>query len=339
MHGTSRRRFLFHAMGAAGACGLWGRLEGRSRAAQPNTSKLQRVQRTSKALGAEVSLTVLHPRPEAAEKAIAAAFGELSRIEEVMSLYRRESQLSRLNRAGLLQKPDPMLVAVMLSARAVSQRTAGAFDATVQPLWELYASAAPDRLPEAAQIEAARARIDWRSIEISAERIRFAKPGMAATLNGIAQGYAADRVLEVLRRAGIEHALVNTGELGALGRNERGEAWTAGIQHPRGADAFAAVVRMDGRAMATSGDYATSFSADHRACHIFDPATGRSPECFSSVTVLAPSAQEADAMSTAVFVMGLERGSRMIESTSRADAFFVLKDGRTLATRGFPKLA
>ncbi len=335
MPGTSRRRFLVHAMGAAGAWGLLGRLEGRATAAP----QLQRVQRSSKALGAEVSLTVLHPRAEAAEEAIVAAFGQLRRIEEVMSLYVKESQLSRLNRDGMLPKPDPMLVAVMLAARDVSQRTAGAFDVTVQPLWDLYASAAPDRLPKATALQAARARIDWRAVEVSPQRIRFAKPGMAATLNGIAQGFAADRVLEVLRRAKIEHALVNTGELGSLGRNEHGEAWTAGIQHPRVADAFAAVVRMDGRAMSTSGDYATSFSPDHRACHIFDPATGRSPEFFSSVTVLAPSAQEADALSTAVFVMGLDRGARMIEATPRADAFFMLKDGRTLVTRGFPKLA
>ncbi len=110
-----------------------------------------------------------------------------------------------------------------------------------------------------------------------------------------------------------------------------------GIQHPRIEDAYISVAKLDGRCLATSGDYATSFSPDHRDNHIFDPRTGKSPTELASVSVLAESGLVADGLSTALFVLGPEQGLRLIEATPGADALFVLKDGRTLATRGFPE--
>ena len=129
---------------------------------------------------------------------------------------------------------------------------------------------------------------------------------------------------------------MDAGEIHPLGEKAGGEPWRAGIQHPREPDAYAALVRLDGRALSTSGDYATAFSPDRRHHHILDPHTGASPGTFSSVSVLAPTAMEADALSTALFVLGPARGLALIEATPRADALFILKDGRTLTTRGFP---
>ena len=169
--------------------------------------------------------------------------------------------------------------------------------------------------------------------------MRLARPGMAVTLNGIAQGYATDRVLAVLEAHGIRRALVDVGELGCVGDKVGGGPWTAGIQHPRQADAYVAVARMDGRCLATSGDYATAFDEGRSSHHIFDPSTGRSPAEFSSVSVVAATATEADALSTAVFVLGLERGARLVAEIRRADALFVLKDGSVRATAGFPRAA
>ena len=156
------------------------------------------------------------------------------------------------------------------------------------------------------------------------------------TLNGIAQGFAADRAMAALRRHGIGHALVDAGEIGTLGGRDASEPWKVGIQHPRRQDAYIEIAKLDGRCLSTSGDYATSFDEDHRDHHIFDPHTGRSPAAFSSVTIAAPTATQADALSTAVFVLGPERGLDLVRSSPSVDALLVLKDGRTLATDGFP---
>jgi thiamine biosynthesis lipoprotein len=330
---TSRRRFLCAAIGTCGAAGL-GYAAWRS---TPFAEGLTSFTRADKALGSEVSITALHTQREVAERAVAAAFDELELVEERMSIYRPHSQLSRLNRHGVLESPHPYFVHVLSKAQALSRRSNGAFDITVQPLWALYAQAHKlGRLPDDADIEAARSKVGWQRVDASAERVRLLAEGMAVTLNGIAQGFATDRAMAVLREHGIEHALVNAGEIGTLGHRQDGDPWKVGIQHPREPDAYISLAKLDGRALATSGDYATTFTPDRAYNHIFDPRTGRSPEEFASVSILAPTSMEADALSTAVFVAGIERGLQLIESSPGIDAFFVLKDGRTLVTRGFP---
>jgi thiamine biosynthesis lipoprotein len=282
-------------------------------------------------------MAVVHPDRRLAERALGAAFAELALVERVMSLYLPESQLSRLNLDRVLSDPHPYLVDVLARSRAISQASGGAFDVTMQPLWELFAAAKQaGRLPEPDAIEAAKATIDWRRVEVSPERISLTGKATKVTLNGIAQGFAADRAMDALRRHGIEHALVDTGEIGSLGDKTPGRPWIAGIRHPRSRDAHLALADLAGRCLATSGDYATRFSDDYCNHHIFDPATGRSPTTFSSVSVAAPTAVEADALSTAVFVLGVERGLALVRSTGGADALLVLKDGRTLATERFP---
>jgi thiamine biosynthesis lipoprotein len=287
-----------------------------------------------------VTIVALHASERVARRAIDAAFAELDLIEEVMSLYRPDSQLCRLNREGRLDRPHVYLVEVLTAANRVAAQTGGAFDVTVQPLWQLYArSQAERRLPDPQDIARERCKVDHRRLVVGPQRITLLEEEMAVTLNGIAQGFAADRAAAVLNGLGIEHALVDAGEIHPLGTRAAGEPWQVGIQHPREPDAFAALVRLDGRALSTSGDYATCFSPDRRHHHILDPRTGVSPGAFSSVSVLAPTAIEADALSTAMFVLGLDRGRALIEATPRVDALFILKDQRTLATRGFPQHA
>jgi thiamine biosynthesis lipoprotein len=309
---------------------------GQAGSASPQTGN-PFIARTSWALGSEVSIAVIEEDRQRAKRALAAAFEELAQVEKLMSLYRPDSQLCRLNRDGLLSDPHPHLVEVLLRSRAASEKSDGAFDVTVQPLWEVYAEAQRSgRLPGPEAIEAARSKVDWRRVEVSADRVRLLGRGTAVTLNGIAQGFAADRVADALRRHGIEHALVNTGEIGAVGGKQDGEPWTVGIRHPREPKAHLALAGLAGRSLATSGDYATRFGDDYRDHHLFDPRTGRSPAAFASVSVVAPAACEADALSTAVFVLGPEAGLQLVRSTPGAEALLVFKDGRTLATADFP---
>ncbi|MBL9131335.1 MAG: FAD:protein FMN transferase [Verrucomicrobiaceae bacterium] len=309
----SRRRFFALATGALiSSCA-------RQRGIQP-------FARSSKALGATVTMTVLHADESAANVALDAAFAELERIESVMSLYRRESQISRLNRDGALDAPDASLIEVLRFAAEVAEKSRGAFDVTVQPLWALKGMK-----PDAATL----ALVDWRKVELGEKRIQLA-PGMAITLNGIAQGYAADAAMRVMRKHDVEHALIDAGEFSAHGNNAENAPWHIGIQHPRERDAFAALTKLEDRCLATSGDYETAFSDDFSRHHILDPHTGESPGELASVSVLAPSAMSADALSTTLFVLGAKRGIDFLSHYPGTDALLILKDGRRVATAGFP---
>jgi thiamine biosynthesis lipoprotein len=326
----SRRHFL--ALLGAAACS-------RAAAQAPNPATgLKTVTHKALAMGIDISLTVLHRQQDVAEKAIEAALAQVQRVDQLMSLYRPDSQIRTLNRTGVLDRPDPLLVDIIQTSLHMSRRTQGAFDITVQPLWELYAAAKKEgTLPSPQAIRDARAKVDWQKVEVSDTRLAFKDPGMAITLNAIAQGYAADLALAALRHHGITQALVNTGEIGALGRRADGQPWTVGIQHPRAPDAYVALAQLEDRCLATSGDYATTFTDDRAYHHIFDPATGRSPTTFSSVTVVSPSGADADALATAIFVIGYDQGVKLLEDFKNTQAMFVWKDGRVATTKGFPQ--
>ncbi|GEP41764.1 FAD:protein FMN transferase [Brevifollis gellanilyticus] len=287
---------------------------------------LHRVSRSAKALGTTVTMTALHADESKAATALDAAFAELEHIESVMSIYRPESQLSRLNREGVLGSPDPLLVEVLRYSNEMSKRSDGAFDITVQPLWRLK-GARPDT--------ATMSLVDWSKVKVDAQSIQLA-PGMAITLNGIAQGFAADVSMRVMHAHGVEHALIDAGEFSARGMNAEKAPWRIGIQHPREPDAYAALTQLENRCLATSGDYETSFSADFSRHHILDPRTGQSPGELASVSVLASTAMAADALSTALFVLGSQRGMELLQNYPGTDALLILKDGRHLATPGFP---
>lgn len=338
-----RRKFILSLVGTA-AAGISGwtlhtRYGQAGSVARRTPGAMTKVTRGSWALGTTVTLTAFHQDPEVAEAAILRAFEALGRVESVMSLYRPDSQLCELNRTGRLERPDPSLVQVLKQAQALSAQTDGVFDVTVQPLWDLYYGASQNEtLPGAAAIAAARAKVDWRNLEISADGLRLRGDGTAVTLNGIAQGFAADVVKQVLVEGGIEHALIDTGEIDSLGSHAQKDQWSVAIKHPRDPGASLGIAGLKGRSLATSGDYETTFDAGFRHHHLLDPRTGDSPVELSSVSVAAPTGLQADALSTAVFLLGLREGRQLIESTPGADALFVTKDGKIEQTAGFPLL-
>lgn len=285
------------------------------------------------AFGTTVSVSVRHADAAPAQAAIGAALAEARRIDALMSLHQPASQVFRLNRDKRLAQPDPHLLAVLGHARALSRLTDGAFDITVQPLWQAFRDAAGT--PPARERLRARGRVGWAGVQAGAERVVLARPDMAITLNGLAQGYAADLALAALRRHGIRHALVDTGEYGGLGRTA-GRRWMLGVRDPRRDDALAATLALDGRCAATSGDYASPFTPDLLHHHIFDPATGDSPTELASVTVLAPTGLEADGLSTAFMVMGARRAHALAAHLPGVDLLTIGKDGRQWMSAGFP---
>jgi thiamine biosynthesis lipoprotein len=274
------------------------------------------------AFGTTVSISVRHADAGEAQAAIDAALNEARRVDSLMSIHQPASQVFRLNRDKAVGAPDPHLLAVLNHAHALSRLTQGAFD---------HAAGVP---PER---ERRRAwdLVGWTAVRAGPERVVLARPGMAITLNGLAQGYATDLALAALRRHGIRHALVDTGEYGAAGR-AAGRPWQLGIRDPRRDDALAASVALDGRCLATSGDYASPFTQDFLHHHIFDPATGDSPIELASVTVLAPTGLEADGLSTAFMVMGARRSHALATHLPGVDLLTIGKDGRRWKSAGFP---
>ncbi|CAO3439077.1 FAD:protein FMN transferase [Azospirillum argentinense] len=326
---TTRRRFLGIAATAAGLALLPGGL----RAAGAPVRTWRGV-----ALGADSMIQLAHPDPAEADRLIVLCLEEVARLERVFSLYRTDSALARLNRDGVLDAPPADLVRLLSEAAAFSRRTDGAFDPTVQPLWQLYAGhfarpgADPAGPPEAV-LRAARELVDHRKLRVEPGRIAFAGRGMAVTLNGIAQGYVTDRVSERLRAEGMTDVLVDLGEIRALGHHPSGRPWSVGLADPLVDGRNAGTLEIADRAVATSGGYGTPFDAAGRFTHLFDPATGGCAREWLAVTVLAPDATTADALSTALSVAQEARAAVLLDRFPGTAARLTRRDGSVLALR------
>lgn len=285
-------------------------------------------------LGAEAELLMLHPDAAEAEQALAATLDEIARLEDIFALLRPESEISRLNRDGVLDAPAADLVVGLSRALEMARLTGGAFDPTVQPLWTLHARhferAPEDRAgPSDEARAAARASVGWRWVTIGEGEIRL-RPGMALTLNGLAQGLITDRVAELLAGRGLRRVLVGLGEHRALGDGPRGKGWDVAVRDPGRAERLVARTALEG-GMATSGPYGTTFSRDGRFHHLFDPASGGCARSWASVSVVAADACTADLWSTALAVMPEEAGLALLDAHVGGvlrGALLVGRDGR-----------
>ncbi len=249
---------------------------------------------TGQALGARASIRLAHPDGEAIAGRVMA---EIDRLEDILSLYRTDSALSRLNRDGRLDVPPFELLECLSLAGAVHAASDGRFDPTVQPLWALWAeAAAKGTRPNAKAIAEARGRTGWMKMRLDAEEITL-RPGMALTLNGIGQGYVADRVAALLEAEGLTDILIDTGELSALGGRPEGGDWPVTLETGER-------LGLRQRALATSAPLGTTFDQAGRDGHILDPETGLpAPAKWRAVSISAPSAAIADALATAACLM------------------------------------
>jgi thiamine biosynthesis lipoprotein len=285
------------------------------------------------ALGALASMTLVHPDHARAQALIAECVREIDRLENIFSLYRPASDISRLNATGELRDPPHELVELLAFALALSRDTAGAFDPTVQPLYRLYARhfsqphAAPAG-PSTREIDAVRRAVDYRAVEVDASRIAFRRRGMALTLNGVAQGYITDRIADRLRDAGYDDVLVDIGETRAMGLGRDSAPWSAGITDPRQPEAIVARLTLGegpGRhaALATSGGYGMRFGPDPSIHHLFDPHTGRSANRWLSVSVTTPRATLADGLSTSLAIVTPRNAPALLRLHAPARVYFV----------------
>ncbi|MCW5698992.1 MAG: FAD:protein FMN transferase [Rhodospirillales bacterium] len=280
-----------------------------------------------RALGAEATLTIRDGDGKRARTAIIESVAEIRRIERIFSLHREDSALSSLNATGVLDDPPADLVDVLMVAAHISEISGGAFDVTVQPLWKAYVLGQRTPAKLEAALERARTLVDWRRLRIGRHRLAFADPGMVATLNGIAQGYATDRVAERMREHGFSHVLVNVGEYRGLGERADGRPWRIGVGLPDGRELAGALTLSD-RAVATSSPLSTTFDADGKRHHLFDPRTGRSAQSWINVSVVADTAMGADALSTAIAVAPKEAAQTILTAGDAHAAILIDADGR-----------
>lgn len=251
------------------------------------------------ALGAKARIILDHPQ---ADKLIAQAVVEVARLEAIFSLYQPTSQLSVLNRDGRLSNPAFEMVELLSLCSNLHDRTGGAFDPTVQALWSLYARQfSQGRKPSKNQILAAQKSTGWQHVEFSTESITFKKTGMMLTLNGIAQGYIADKITSLFARNGVANVLVNTGEIASLGLAPDGKPWQVKLK-----DVHSTTIPLSNGAIATSSPLGTAFDGEGKIGHIIDPRTGQPGGKWKEVSVIFTSAAKADGLSTAFCLM--ERG-------------------------------
>lgn len=294
--GPTRRRFISLSAAAAGMALC-------PRGASAGSTA---VRWRGRALGAPAEMILHHPDRAQAERLIRRVVVEINRLERIFSLYRPDSTLATLNARGALADPPAELVELLEQSRTVWALSGGVFDPTVQPLWLLHARhfstpGADPAGPSRDSIEAVVTRIGFEHVAFDRNRIAFRRPGMGLTLNGIAQGYITDRAVEILRAGGVVHTLADLGEIRALGPREDGTPWRAGIA---GTD-----MRVDlvDRAIATSGTNGFRFAGPGSPSHLLDPRTGVSAGRHDSVSVVAPTAAAADALSTAFSFMDGDR--------------------------------
>src|SRR5258707_7072841 len=246
-------------------------------------------------LDAVSELTLWHTDPAFAQATILKVRREIVRLERIFSLYRTDSEISRLNEAGRLTKPSPELRGLIEESQRLGELSGGALDISVQPLWRLYEAhfwshteIQRDILARAHDV--ARGFVDFRQIESGAASIGFARGGMAITLNSVAQGYITDAIADMLRNEGFESAVVDLGEYRTIGRNPDGRPWRIGIGNGNDRGSVARTVELEDMALAVSGGYGTTFEPSGRFPHIFDPHTGASANKLFQAARIRPTA-------------------------------------------------
>lgn len=298
-------------------------------------------------MGTAITVELWADDVRAGAAAGAAVIDEMHRIDRQMSPYKSGSELSRINREAAHHAVPLSEEMFSLVARALefSRLSRGAFDISYAAVGHLYDYRRGVK-PDPVELERARAAVGWQHLHLDARArtLRFGRPGMRIDLGGFAKGHAVDNAAALLRRRGIQHALVSAGGDSRVVGDRRGRPWSVAIRDPRREGEVVAVLPLEDTSISTSGDYERYFderAADGRTTrhhHLIDPATGRSPDGVRSVTVIAGDGLTCEALSKTVFVLGAERGLAFVESLASSfgevDVVAVDAAGRLHASSG-----
>jgi len=289
-------------------------------------------------MGTEVSVYLWHEDAAEGRRLTEAVFDEAVRIDELMSTYKDSSQISEVNRhaANAAVIAGAELARLIQRALDISVLTRGAFDITYESVGQHY-DFREQRRPSDDTIAAERVLIDYRLVEVDrvSGSVRFLKQGVRINLGGIAKGYVVERGVDILRRNGVDHAIVTAGGDSRLLGDRRGRPFMIGIRDPRQDGEVAIRLPLEEEAISTSGDYERFFEEDGiRYHHIIQPSTGEPAAGIHSATVIGPDAVMTDALSTSVFVMGVDLGLKLIAGLPDYESIVIDAQGRVYYSDG-----
>ena len=296
--------------------------------------KISTVKESSFMMGTVVEITVEHKDTAKARRIIQQAIHEGKRIEKLMNVHDKDSEVSEINREAGVKgvKVSGDVYRVIEKALHYGKLSGGAFDITVEPLIELWGFGKGEkRIPGKTEIEKVLPLIDYRKVALNRQEktVKLKEKGMKINLGAIAKGYIVDRMVSFLKEKGIKTVLVNAGgDIYASGSPSGRTSWKIGVRDPRNYQGVKKVISIRDNGIATSGDYEKYFFMNgKRYSHIIDPRTGYPASGLISVTVIAETAAEADALATALFVMGKEKGGELADSQG-VESLFVAGEGK-----------
>lgn len=289
-------------------------------------------------MGTEVSVLLWHEDEATGKEIVDKVFAEAARIDRMMSTYKEDSRISEINRRAAAEPviAGDELFQLIRRSQDISVLTRGAFDITYDSVGQHYDFRKRQR-PDEATIAAERELIDFRFVELdqAAGTVAFRQEGVRINLGGIAKGYVVERGVNVLRSHGVRNGIVTAGGDSRLLGDRRGQPWMVGIRDPREEGEVAISVPLQDEAISTSGDYERYFvEGDTRYHHIIQPSTGEPAGGVHSATVFGPDAVITDALSTSVFVMGVDQGLRLIATLPDYESIVIDAEGRIYYSEG-----
>jgi thiamine biosynthesis lipoprotein len=302
-----------------------------------------KVSRTKIAMGTIVSMTLIHSSKDQAEEAIGLAFEEIERLSALMNRFSGSTAVSSLNQEGRLTDAPPELQRVLERSLFFHKITGGAFDVTVKPVVDLFQAKFEKGgmiEPKESELKGLMELVNGANVEISGRSVSFKKPGMGITFDGIAKGYIVDRASEILSGRKISNHLINAGgDIRTAGEAGEEKPWTVAVQDPRKKNEYPDIIHMRDGAVATSGNYEVYYDREKMFHHIVNPRTGLSPALSTSVSVIAKTTMDADALSTSVFVMDPEPGIRFINSLPDCHSLVIERSGKVHKSNGWKSVA
>ena len=284
-------------------------------------------------MSTEVNIIVVGKSKAIIRSAARAGFKEISRVEDIISAYKPDSELCSLNKTGESEKKlSKELLYVINKARYASELSGGAFDITCKPLIDLWHNAKKSKeLPDEQNISDALSLVGGKDISIKNNNVKFDKVGMKIDLGALAKGYAVDMAINLIKKYDIQGALVDAGgDIRAIGRREDEKPWKIGIKHPREKDKIIGLINLKNNAVATSGDYERFFMLNgKRYSRIIDPRTGYPiNNQIVSVSVLSKDCLTCDSLATAIVVLGEKKGMELIGKLKDVEALIItIRDG------------
>ncbi len=293
-------------------------------------------------MGTAITVELWHDNEASGRALIGQVFDEMHRIDALMSSYRADSELSRVNAAAARA---PVAVSAELfrlveHALSYSELTGGAFDITYASAGQHYDYRKSGK-PDAQQLASSLPAIDYRHVKLdrTGNTISFTHPGVRIDLGGIAKGYAVDRSMAILGKAGVGSALISAGGDTLVTGKRWDQPWKVGIRDPRDSNGLVSVIPLEDAAISTSGDYERFFEQDGvRYHHILDPSTGKSAREVHSTSIIGTRATDTDALSTSVFVMGVKRGLELVNSIEDIEAIIIDNQGRLHYSNGLARV-